>query len=137
MNLNNDIAVVRARPLRLGPLHQLHPGRARSLIPSPHSPSSFTSLCRVLACKVAAPSVVPGRVIGQKRIDQNLGLARLDAKCGMAVPCLFHRNCLLGLRSESLMLTVARRITRLVKGHGIDLVRPQEEEVIDSLASES
>jgi hypothetical protein len=37
-------------------------------------------LCRVLACKVAAPSVVPGRVIGQKRIDQNLGLARLDAK---------------------------------------------------------
>src|SRR5262249_55069358 len=31
-----------------------------------------------------------------KRIDQNLGLARLDAKCGMAVPCLFHRNCLLG-----------------------------------------
>src|SRR5262249_44400846 len=64
--------------------------------PSPQSPSSVTSLCRVLACKVAAPSVVPGRVIGQKRIDQNLGLARLDAKCGMAVPCLFHRNCLLG-----------------------------------------
>src|SRR5258707_3816571 len=63
--------------------------------PSPQSPSSVTSLCRVLACKVAAPSVVPGRVIGQKRIDQNLGLARLDAKCGMAVPCLFHRNCLL------------------------------------------
>src|SRR5215471_6508211 len=36
MNLNNDIAVVRAReagerrPLRLGPLHQLHPGRSRS-----------------------------------------------------------------------------------------------------------
>src|SRR5262249_45260537 len=64
--------------------------------PSPQSPSSVTSLCRVLACKVAAPSVVPGRVIGQKRIDQNIGLARLDAKCGMAVPCLFHRNCLLG-----------------------------------------
>jgi hypothetical protein len=38
MNLNNDIAVVRAReagerrPLRLGPVHQLHPGRSRSLI---------------------------------------------------------------------------------------------------------
>src|SRR5499427_1571287 len=38
MNLNNDIAVIRAReagerrPLRLGPLHQLHPGRSRSLI---------------------------------------------------------------------------------------------------------
>src|SRR6266480_4077762 len=38
MNLNNDIAVVRAReagerrPLRLGPLHQLHPGRSRSLV---------------------------------------------------------------------------------------------------------
>src|SRR3954469_14372364 len=32
MNLNNDIAVVRARPLWLGPLHQLHPGRSRSLI---------------------------------------------------------------------------------------------------------
>src|SRR4029077_18565591 len=47
-------------------------------------------------CNVAAPSVVPGRAIGQKRILQNLGLARLDAKCGMAVPCLFHRNCLLG-----------------------------------------
>src|SRR3954447_9776169 len=64
--------------------------------PSPRSPSSSASLCRVLSCKAAAPSVVPGRVIGQKRIDQNLGLARLDAKCGMAVPCLFHRNCLLG-----------------------------------------
>src|SRR5262249_43210347 len=64
--------------------------------PSPRSPSSVTSLCRGLACKVAAPSVVPGRVIGQKRIDQNLGLARLDAKCGMAVRCLFHGNCLLG-----------------------------------------
>src|SRR5215471_273008 len=64
--------------------------------PSPQSPSSVTSLCRVLACKVAAPSVVPGQVIGQKRIDQNLGLARLDAKWRMAVPCLFHRNCLLG-----------------------------------------
>src|SRR5215469_1450155 len=38
MDLNNDIAVIRAReagercPLRLGPLHQLHPGRSRSLI---------------------------------------------------------------------------------------------------------
>src|SRR6516225_12470394 len=38
MNLNNDIAIVRAReagerrPLRPGPLHQLHPGRSRSLI---------------------------------------------------------------------------------------------------------
>src|SRR5215470_2427368 len=36
MNLNNDIAVVRARQrapvLRLGPLHQLHPSRSRSLI---------------------------------------------------------------------------------------------------------
>src|SRR6266567_9463727 len=59
--------------------------------PSQQSPSSVTSLCRVLACEVAAPSFVPGRVIGQKRIDHNLGLARLDAKCGMAVPCLFHR----------------------------------------------
>src|SRR4029450_7866067 len=64
--------------------------------PSPRSPSSVTSLCRALACKAAAPSVVPGRVIGQKRIDQNLGLAPLDAKWGMAVPCLFHRNCRLG-----------------------------------------
>src|SRR5215469_12101622 len=64
--------------------------------PSPQSPSSVTSVCRVLACKAAAPSVVPGRVIGQKRIDQNLGLACLDVKCGMTVPCLFHRNYLLG-----------------------------------------
>src|SRR6516164_566783 len=64
--------------------------------PSPQSPSSVTSLCRVLACKVADPPFVLRRVIGQKRIDQNLGRARLDAKCGMAVPCLFHRNCLLG-----------------------------------------
>jgi hypothetical protein len=38
MNLNNDIAVVRdreageRRPLRLGPLRPLHPGRSRSLI---------------------------------------------------------------------------------------------------------
>src|SRR5262249_27779431 len=40
MNLNNDIAVVRARQrarvLRLGPLHQLHPGRSRSPI-RPHN----------------------------------------------------------------------------------------------------
>src|SRR5215471_7599883 len=64
--------------------------------PSLQSPSSVNSLCRVVECKVAAPSVVPGRVIGQKRIDQDLGLARIDAKCGMAAPCLFHRNCLLG-----------------------------------------
>src|SRR5215472_6939151 len=48
--------------------------------PSPRSPSSLTSLCRVLACKVAAPPFVPRRVIGQKRIDQNLGSARVDAK---------------------------------------------------------
>src|SRR5215470_16830187 len=41
--------------------------------PSLQSPSSVTSLCRVLACKVAAPSFVPGRVIGQKRIDQDVG----------------------------------------------------------------
>src|SRR5215470_16679343 len=39
--------------------------------PSPQSPSSVTSLCRVLACKVAAAAFV-------------------------AVPCQFHRNCLLG-----------------------------------------
>src|SRR6266850_2883237 len=32
--------------------------------PSPQSPSSVTSLCRVLACKVAAPTFVPRRVIG-------------------------------------------------------------------------
>jgi adenylate cyclase len=38
MDLNNDIAVIRAReagkrcPQRLGPLHQLHPGRSRSPI---------------------------------------------------------------------------------------------------------
>jgi hypothetical protein len=38
MNLDNDIAVIRAReagercPLRLGPLYQLHPGRSRSLV---------------------------------------------------------------------------------------------------------
>src|SRR5262249_24614745 len=67
--------------------------------PSPQSPSSVTSLSRVLACEVAAPSVVPGRVIGQKRIARNVGPAHLDAKCGMAVPCLFHRNCLLGTLS--------------------------------------
>src|SRR5438876_8320268 len=64
--------------------------------PSPQSPSSVTSLCRVLACKVAAPPFVPRRVIGQQRIDQNLGRARLDAKCGMAEPCQFHRNWRLG-----------------------------------------
>ena len=41
-------------------------------------------MCRVLACKVAATSVVPGQVIGEKWIDQNLSLGRLDAKWGMA-----------------------------------------------------
>jgi hypothetical protein len=40
-------------------------------------------VCRVLASKAAATSVVPARVIGQKRIDQSLGLAHLDAKYGM------------------------------------------------------
>src|SRR6478672_10922488 len=64
--------------------------------PSPQSLSSVTSLCRVLACKVAAPPFLRRRVIGQKRIDQNLGRARLDAKRGMPEPCQFHRNCLLG-----------------------------------------
>src|SRR3954453_5135575 len=39
--------------------------------PSPQSPSSVTSLVRVLACKVAAPPFVPRRVIGQKRMDQS------------------------------------------------------------------
>jgi len=38
---------------------------------------------------------------------------------------------------ESLLLTIARRITRLAKRHGIDLDRPQEEEASDPLASES
>src|SRR5262249_21301696 len=51
--------------------------------PSPQSPSSVTSPSRVLACKVAAPSLVPGRVIGQKRIDQNLGP---PASYGLAGP---------------------------------------------------
>src|SRR5215471_17854613 len=57
MNLSNDIAVVRAReagerrPLRLGPLHQLHPSGSRSLIrhhnrlhPAPPSMSAITKL---------------------------------------------------------------------------------------------
>src|SRR5262249_32536266 len=67
--------------------------------PSPQSPSSVTSLCRVLACKAAAPSVAARSVIGQKRIDQSLGLARLDARCGMPAH-LFHSNC--PLRNVSL-----------------------------------
>jgi hypothetical protein len=33
MNLNNDVVY---RRLRLGPLHQLHPGRSRSLIRHHH-----------------------------------------------------------------------------------------------------
>src|SRR3954471_1120636 len=48
--------------------------------PSPQSPSSVTSLCRVVVCKVAAPPFVPKRVIGPKRIGQNLGRARLDSR---------------------------------------------------------
>src|SRR6266699_2321862 len=81
MNLNNDVVY---RRLRLAPFQQPDP--------SPQSPSSVTSLCRVLACKVAAPPFVPRRVIGQKRIDPTLGRARLDAKCGMSEPCQFHRT---------------------------------------------
>jgi hypothetical protein len=38
---------------------------------------------------------------------------------------------------EELLLSVARRITRLAKRHGIELDRLREEEAIDSLASES
>jgi len=41
------------------------------------------------------------------------------------------------LEVEKLLLSVARRITRLVKRRGIDLDRPQDEEAIDALASES
>src|SRR5262249_17458477 len=73
--------------------------------PSPRSPSSVTSLCRVLACKVAAPSFVPGRVIGQKRIDQNLGrrpmvvhhvvLVLVGLHVKMATTILFSRPLLL------------------------------------------
>src|SRR3954471_20327158 len=61
--------------------------------PSPQSPSSVTCLCRVLACKVAAPPFLPRRLIGQKRIDQDLGRSRLDVKCGMVEPRQFNRNC--------------------------------------------
>src|SRR5262249_23780828 len=56
--------------------------------PLPQSPSSVTSLCRVLACKVAAPSFV-------------------------AVPCQFHRNCLL----------VMCRFTALKQGRATGYVR--------------
>jgi Putative transposase len=38
---------------------------------------------------------------------------------------------------ETLLLTIARRITRLVARHGIDLERPQAEDRVDELASES
>jgi hypothetical protein len=38
---------------------------------------------------------------------------------------------------EALLLTVARRITRLVKHRGIDLDRPNKEDAIDEFASES
>ncbi len=38
---------------------------------------------------------------------------------------------------EALLLATARRITRLVKRRGIDLERPQAEERVDRLASES
>ena len=38
---------------------------------------------------------------------------------------------------EALLLATARRITRLVKRRGIDLERPQAEEPVDRLASES
>src|SRR6516225_3235689 len=76
-------------------LHRLLPPAARAAPPasprpfpppdpSLQSPSSVTSLCRVLTCRAAAPSVVRGRIMGQKRLDQNLGLARLDVKCEMA-----------------------------------------------------
>src|SRR6516225_3292077 len=77
--------------------------------PSPQSPSSVTSLCRVLACKVAAAPFVPRRVIGQKRIDQNLGRARLDAKCGISYfdgSEIRHVNTLSGLNPG---LTARRR----------------------------
>src|SRR6266436_4733985 len=48
--------------------------------PSPQSPSSVTSLCRVLPCKVAAPTFVPRWVIGEKRINQHLGPAGLSVR---------------------------------------------------------
>src|SRR5437773_12282785 len=50
--------------------------------PSPQSPSSVTSLCRVLACKVAAPPFVPRRL--SDRNGSIKILAAPDAKCGMA-----------------------------------------------------
>src|SRR3546814_428528 len=52
--------------------------------------SSDLSPCRVLACTAADPPLIPGRIIGQKRIDRDLGRIRLNAKCGMAAPCQSH-----------------------------------------------
>src|SRR5436189_1441650 len=91
--------------------------------PSPRSPSSSASPCRVLACTAADPPLVPGRVIGQKRIDQDLGRARLDAKCGMAVSRQFHRRthfqlprlyaCFLRMRNHSLVNPTTGQFTRI------------------------
>jgi hypothetical protein len=65
MNLNDDVVY---RCLRLGPLHQLHPGRSRSLV------RHNDCLHRLPPC------------VGQNRIAQDLGRAGLDAECRMAAP---------------------------------------------------
>src|SRR6516225_3241816 len=58
--------------------------------PSPQSPSSLTSLCRVLDCKVANPPFALGRVIGQKRIDQLLVRAPSRTQPAPSAGCALH-----------------------------------------------
>jgi hypothetical protein len=78
-----------------GPLHQLHPGRFRSLIRHYHrlhrSPPSVEFL----------PVRWPLHPLSLDGLSDRNGTitilaTRLDAKCGMAVLCLFRRTCLLG-----------------------------------------
>src|SRR5258707_10356489 len=90
MNLNNDIAVVRAReagerpPLRLGPLHQLHPGLSRGLIrhhnrlhPAPPSMSAIWNIVvSVARCSPRLARTVRRAPLGCGRVSLLAGVER-------------------------------------------------------------
>src|SRR5262249_50502217 len=99
--------------------------------PSPQSPSSVTSLCRVLACTVADPPFVPGRLS-----DRNGSLKILAAPASMrnaewpchvsfigivsSVICLFAEN-VAGLESP---FDIERQGLWLVSESDEDLTKP-------------
>src|SRR5438874_10210645 len=70
MNLNNDVVY---RRLRLGPLHQLHPGRSRSLI------RHHNRLHRSPPCVEFLPARLPLQPLSQDGLSDRNGLIKISA----------------------------------------------------------